>query len=816
MKTVIAAFLSLLCAAGTLQAQSTPFDMTPERGKPVISPSPITPPIVTPPTPAVPQMPLPAIQAPAAPSTTQAPVPQPPVQSAVPAVAVTPPKVTPAAPDSPRRYLIPADVLKLSGEIDDRSWSIYLTPEQAASPARFNMGYQNSVVVAPELSRLSVNINNISIVDEEVRSSDAPIEQSFEIPAGVLRPGSNLLSFQSKQRHRTDCTLESTYELWTDIDPSKTFLSFSNPAATRPSRLDDIRAIGVDSEGATKFKLIVPALEQLGTSTLLMRLSQGLGLLSNMPNQTFSFATSITDADSASAPGQMPIFVGTAAELQPLLGALPASVSGGAIASFVPFPGAPGTSALVLSGPTWQSIDGLVSSLSASTDGSVSAARNTLSTQAWRPLDTVFLSSDTTLSFSQLGVKTQEFAGRLFRTSFAVGIPADFYAKAYGQGQILLDAAYTDKVLPGSHIDIYVNGNIASTMPINTSGGGILRKLPINVTLRHFRPGVNTVVVEAALRTEADVACVPGSTAADTPRFALFDTTQFHMPDFARIGQTPNLAAVAGTAFPYGRSNDAVPLFMDRIDEDTLSAAATFLGKISEAAQRVIPVEVTVSAASIINQNALFVGSISQIPPTVLAQFQVADSSRTSWNQSGDNQNAVADADFTVDSWGQTLGGQGRISRQITSFKNWLQRSFDLSTSSMRFAPSSDESFAPSGAASFMVAQEGSPDGKGTWTLVTAPSSDMLREGVDALSKGANWGMLDGRIVTYEGANDKFRTIAVNAFRFVPTEPLTFFNTRLIVANWLSDNIMSYSVLLAGVAVLLGFVTVVLLSRLGR
>ena len=69
---------------------------------------------------------------------------------------------------------------------------------------------------------------------------------------------------------------------------------------------------------------------------------------------------------------------------------------------------------------------------------------------------------------------------------------------------ILLDAAYTPAVLPGSHIDIYVNDSIASTVPITSSGGGLPRHLPINVTMRHFRPGVNTIAIEAILETESD------------------------------------------------------------------------------------------------------------------------------------------------------------------------------------------------------------------------------------------------------------------------------------------------------------------------
>lgn len=96
--------------------------------------------------------------------------------------------------------------------------------------------------------------------------------------------------------------------------------------------------------------------------------------------------------------------------------------------------------------------------------------------------------SDRRIALSELGLESSEFGGRRFRNEFYVGMPADFYASAYGEAAMLLDAAYSSQVLPGSHIDIYVNDEIASTVPISNNGGGIFRHLPINVTMRHFKP----------------------------------------------------------------------------------------------------------------------------------------------------------------------------------------------------------------------------------------------------------------------------------------------------------------------------------------
>lgn len=132
--------------------------------------------------------------------------------------------------------------------------------------------------------------------------------------------------------------------------------------------------------------------------------------------------------------------------------------------------------------------------------------------------------SDRRIALSELGIESAEFGGRRFRNEFYIGMPADFYASAYGEASLLLDAAYSSQVLPGSHIDIYVNDEIASTVPISNNGGGIFRHLPIKVTMRHFKPGPNKVTIEAVLMTAQDQACAPGAPASATPRFALFDT----------------------------------------------------------------------------------------------------------------------------------------------------------------------------------------------------------------------------------------------------------------------------------------------------
>ncbi|MBB4289357.1 hypothetical protein GGE16_001373 [Rhizobium leguminosarum] len=818
MKRIVAASLLLLNASGFAQAQTAPFDMSGERPPGVSvtprltpptppaapAPAPVTPPVSVIPAPATPAAPAPA---PVPPAIAVQPQPAAPVlQPAAVANAAAPPHS-----GDVRRYVVPFSKLGLAGEYDRRSWSVYLTPEQAAAKASFTFAYQNAIVVAPEASALTVYLNNRPIGQQRIGSPDGPSAVTFAVPPGLLQPGANLVTFEAAQRHRTDCSIQSTYELWSNIDPAGTYLSFAGTDAALLAGADAIRAIGVDGAGKTEFDIVVPALEQPGTTRPLLRLAQGLSVLSSMPNQIFAFST---NSLPAAGPGKLSVLVGTAAELRPLFPGLPPGAESAALAAFVTDPRS-GSPVLLISGPSWPAVSSAIDTIVSPTDRSSDVRRDVLTTERWSAPNAPLVFSDTNIALSQLGVKTTEFSGRRLRTSFNIAVPADFYANAYGEAKVLLDAAYTDNVLPGSHIDIYVNDNIASTVPITTTSGGILRHLPIRVTMRHFKPGLNTVAIEAILMTKDDAACAPGATAGATPRFALFDTSELHIPDFARVGQRPNLAAMAGTAYPYGRATEPTPLFIDRIDADTLSAAATLLGQMAITAGHPIAVETVASPNMIGDRDAIFIGSISQMPATALSQTNIATASQASWRPVTDAQAAVVDTGTAFEEWNSKVSG-GVLRSRITAFREWVSRNFDISRSSLQFVPGAEEIFTPPNAATLLVAQGSSPAGTGSWTVVAAPSAKDLREGLEVLTAQLNWPQISGHITTYSGKTGKIEAVPVTRFDFVPSMPWSIANYRLIAANWLSTNILSYAFLLVVFVLLIGVTTSTMLKRLGR
>lgn len=795
----------LLALTAGAQAQSTLFDMSPERpAAPATPAAPVIPPLLSRPRPAEAPPPI----------ATEAPTPATPVLPVAPVVPATAPlsAVPPPAEAVSRHYLVPSSGLVLEGEYGRREWSFYLMDAEASTPAKLQLSYRNAVVIAPEVSELQVLINGHPLAQERIAAADAPASLLLDIPAGVLQAGVNRIEFITSQRHRTDCDIRSTYELWTEIDPKQTYLSFASNAMAPLSVAEAIRAVGVDEVGKTHFKIWMPALSQTNAASNVMRLVQGMALLGSMPNQSFQFTNG---EELNSGPGQVGLIIGTWSELQPLVPGLPETARTAALATVLPATEGRGR-LLLISGPSWETIRSAIDTLIAPADRPINVQRDVIATQRWNDPDAPILVGGETIPLSQLGVETVEFSGRRLRTSFNVAIPPDFYASSYGEATLLLDAAFTPEVKPGSHIDIYINGSIASTLPIKTTVGGVFSKLPIKIPLRHVRAGVNEIWIEVALETDTDVACVPGTPAGQNPRFALFDSSQWVMPQFARLAQSPTLAGMASV----GRysANPATPLLLsiEHLEADTLGAAATFIGKLALSAGRLSQIDMVTASQALGERAALFVGTIGQMPPKVLAQIGVSPTAVNNWRpQMGNTTTQNVGTVDAMDKWRQQVSG-GEITDGLERFRSWIGRRFDISLESLSLLPEQDEIFQPSPNDTLLIGQGQSPEQTARWTALVAPTSAELREGTTGLAQQDKWQLLTGRMTSYRAKIDEMTNRPAHNVVFVQTVAPSLSNYRLIAANWLSTSILFYSALVVVLCSLLGLTTMLMLSRMGR
>ncbi len=723
------------------------------------------------------------------------------------------------------RYLLSGTNLMFEGETGRRKWGFYLTAEQASRPAALALVFNSAIYVSPEDSLLDVKINDRQIVSRALLARENPTYIDAPIPPGTLQAGVNVISFLVDQRHRTDCTMLSTYDLWTEFEADGTGIVFEGVNPTRLASLEELPAVGVDATGRTRIHVVAPGGERAFADSDLARLIQAIVLRGNFRQAVVS----VDDGSYAGPPqGVLRLLVGTAEELAGVSG-LPREASTAPTVGFLDGPGAVPT--LVVSGPRWQDVKAGMGYIANGVGRPLDSVRNTIDTTPMILPPVQLFNGPRSVTLADLGVPTEEFSGRRFRREFFIGLPGDFFSGAFGEATLAIDGAYTAQVRPGSRIDVYVNGFIAANMPLTSSQGDILQRLPIKVAMTHFRPGVNSIAIEAVLNTEADTICAPGTVAGGPNRFVLFDTTEFSMPAFARVDRWPDLTALAGAGVPYSQTAGPVPVVLGRASGEVYGAAMTFLSALAISGGRIVPAEMGRSDASSA-QPALFVGALNQFSAATVADFGVADAARLRWDGPLRYPSAVVNIDvdpnrIVPNTFGDSTTTQGVFNRwkdevqnpsgfygRWVEFERWLERNFDLSFAQFAIFAERDAVFDPSGRATTVVVQA-PKDADRLWTLVSGRTPEELATGVEALTGVGFWSQLGGRVSNYDAAAG-VTTVPATAERYLLSGQLSINNIRLIAANWLSTNIVVYAVALVLLCCVLGICTTALLRRLGR
>ncbi|MCS0497128.1 cellulose biosynthesis cyclic di-GMP-binding regulatory protein BcsB [Ancylobacter sp. MQZ15Z-1] len=760
-----------------------------------------------------------------------------------PAPVITPipsANTAPSAPARPDRYIIPQPRMIFAGEVASRAWVVFLNADEASREATFLLSFINSVVVMPETSRIRVTINGQAIIETPIASSQEPSSFSTPIQRGILRAGANLVRIDVVQRHRTDCTVTATYELWTEINNEGTGISFSGGRPPLTGGLDDLPSVGFDETGVTSIRVITPGPIEGGGSTRVLRAVQGLAVRGQFPNPSVTMAEGV---QGPTPPGGLTIVIGTASELPRLMATHLAEASQRPITSFVQDDRLGGPT-LVISGPTPADVDRAIDRLNSfSIDQS-----EAINTQTrWSPNAPIF-DGARNVRLAELGVTTQEFSGRRLRAEFQIALPPDFFAEAYGNATLFIDAAFTAAVRPGSHIDLYVNQQIASTLPITTRGGGLLQHQAMFVPLRNFRAGINRLWLEVVLDTESDARCLPGATLPADNRFVLFDSSEFSIGNFARIGRMPDLAAFTANAFPYYLDGSPIAVVLARQDASTLSAASTLIARLALSKGTPLPIDASPASVTLGERNAIFVGGIDHISASVLNQVGVAESTRANWVVSAGDEAAGDSASESYDNvlerfrsrragetpaipteqprehntpeiyerWRENVQSRGGIYAIIDSFESWLRSTFSIGFDSLRIQEGPRTMYEPPPRTSILMAQGSSTNGNGAWTLVTARTSDALAGTMARFTSDPVWNRIGGQAVAFQNSTGEVERRDAGAFRFIVTQPLSFSNFRMIAANWLSTNIMPYALMLLIAGTLLGICTAFLLRRLGR
>ena len=428
------------------------------------------------------------------------------------------------------------------------------------------------------------------------------------------------------------------------------------------------------------------------------------------------------------------------------------------------------------------------------------------------------------VSFHDLGLRSEEFSGRLYRAGFDLLMPADFYPADYDRMTLSISTGYSAGLAPGAQILVRVNDKEAGSLPMRNPRGDLLRERPIEVSLSALRPGVNHILIEAQTPMPRDAACDVRDTLKPSQRFALFDRSELIVPELARIARLPNLAATMSSGFPYTPEHPG-RLFLAGHDPATLGAAASFLARAAALSQRPLGLRATFDAADLASGSALMFGVVKDFDPALLKAFALdvsglhanaALAGEAAAPEPGPRPSAAASGVDLFDQWALGQHGAPVDFGPRTSPRALYDRYINVHRSDfawLRDPPAAVK--APEGATLLMAQMRAPSGGDSTWTLVVDANGPQLTRDMRGLVAPANWDAVDGRAAAFKPHAGAVVIAQARDPYFVTTRRFTPGNFRLVAAGWLSSNLDNYVLAFALGALMVGLLTHVVVKSYG-
>jgi len=793
------------------------------------------------------------------------------------------------APDATRRSQVQATIaparrlpagtrgFRLSGEEDVLQYPVYLTEGQVRGGARLRVSYLSAISVAPEGSELTGLVNGTKVGWTRIQAPGAVKVVEFAIPDGVLKAGYNAVTLTASQRHRVDCAIDATYELWTQIDPSRSGLVVA-PAADLD--LKSLAALEPDESGALPMGVLLNEKPTLPRLERMIGAVQAVAVVSRLARPAVSFGPPLSGRSGVN------LLVGTAAEIRGTDGVEDLGPITGPRLALLP-PRGNRAPTLAVTGPGPEDVRAAIAQLAAAGDPGGSGPGAALA-----PLIRGYeVEGGERLELARLGVTSREFNGRLLRTRIELRFPADFVPADYGKVMLHLAGGYAAGLDSSAQIVVDINGRNAASVPLPYSRGEVFDDQAIPLPLSLWRPGLNSVEISAQLPNASDKVCDTLSPTARQPRFLFLDRTRLEIPALARAVRTPDLAAVKAGAVPFAvpasASGGRPRLVLPVADRETADAAATLAARLAIAAKRVIDFEFVPDAGGTEGGAKLVVAPARALNPVTIQEVGLdPDEIRRIWQGRAETvatpgqfgpegvltldrlrrnlpmrcalppaavpvsvaaapaaapsapaaapaaalapapasrpppRSASPETDEElVARWDQTLSGAAFVPTVLregwTRLANWALRLRSGVTALIEAPASGDLPVNPR--ASLIIAEDSGGTRLGdTTVLVTAPNPSMLKASVSCLVDPVVWTRLVGRAAFLDASDGTLTTVQPDRVALIETRTWSLANFRLVSAAWLSLNPGYYVGMTLFMALCLGLATTGLVRQLGR
>lgn len=751
-----------------------------------------------------------------------------------------------AGPEWRRPIPIGTEDSRLVGEAATREFPLYLTASEATRPAKIRLAYVSAVSVMPETFNLTLKINDKVVGATALQRSDEPEVLNLSVPAGLLEAGFNSIRISVRQSHRVDCSANATYELWTQLLPEQSGLAFSGTSGEIRD-LADLPALRTNQDGSVRIR--VSADDEVSPAGIgrASRAAQAAALLGRYAVPQVEFAS-----EHPNEPG-LDVVVGTAPFIERTTGI---KVPGLGPRTRISHNPQDGRAVLAIAGDSDAEIEAALDALSEQASRAVPQG-SAAGVRALRNIAGHQVKGKEHMTLASLGLDSEASRGRLQRQTVHLQMPADLLVADYGQVRIAVDAIYASGLSPDSKLTVRVNGAPIADVALSNAAGEVISKRLLQLPVRTFKPGLNTIDFEGVTPSRHDQACDLTALTDQRERFLLSGTSEITVPPLALVGSLPNISAMIPGGLTRMSAGNEIGVFVPQGRLGALNAALTMLAKMASVSGQVTRATFSFDMAPEKTAHVVAFGAYDDLPEATLraAGLDPADL-RKAWQRSATGAPDVAESrppfkvasiDSVIELDPKALNpkpvvgsdsppparsltmapAQEQASDLKSAFEqgrsSWIQdyaqpayealskaKLISLVPEGLRNSRET-EKLAVTDSSALVIAQAARAKGDETGlrasllpsvrstTVIVAPTPEALSNSVTTLLSGSLWHRLVGAAAVYSATENSVSTRVSPDIVLVPTAALGPENIRLIAAGWLSRNTPVYLAVLIGV-----------------
>ncbi|MCY1669036.1 cellulose biosynthesis cyclic di-GMP-binding regulatory protein BcsB [Rhizobium sp. SL86] len=703
-----------------------------------------------------------------------------------------------------RPIMADSNELFFAGEATSREFPFLVLPSEMTGTTKLIIKLQTAISVAPERSRLRLFVNDQDIGNVELLSGNAR-RIELDVPKGVLQPGYNSLVILADQSHRVDCSIDATYELWSQIDPAGTGFSFTKSSGDKGDDLSALLAYS-NMTGRPAVRAILPRTASSNEVDQTISMVQSLVIAGQLDRAVINIASAPTKE-----PG-VELAVGTFATLRQALGEKAGDLTEGIR---IETNAETGEARLIASARSDEALAQLVDQFALDSrqhykDGSIQGRR------AMENRRGQTLNSGSRTALSNLGFISRPFSGRHYDQDFAFNLPADFYPGDYGAATLNLNADYAAGLSSNARLLVRANGDTVATVSLADGRSGRIVDQHLPIPLNKLRPGKNIIRFEADLSAGADTVCDPQTLMSVAPRLHVKADSSLEMPVFARVGHSPDLAVATAGNFAGGSLSEAIPLYIRDYNKPSLGAAATFLAKSAYLSGVATKVTSTSEWPADRTTPLLAVGTFGDLGRNVLSDLRI-DLTPTLGNLTAANTSMTVLGDTGFAAFGDNgssdipAAQDGKLKQYADLAKTVAENAYERLKAQAAHLQMignpqvlpNDETYEMPVQADLVLAQRNTAP-RSSWTILAARDEAVLQESVNAMTQAKAWSQIGGTVQAFDRGGKLIERKEAQSQELYETQAMSLRNGRLILAGWLANNPLEFTIAQVVAAILLG------------